>query len=86
MFVEDTPVRPPPDRSSDFDLPGQREAAAAMAGPAAPATMPSAPVTAAEDARADGAGEEAMPEWWSPRPRLSVSGAYREQVSLQLGL
>ena len=88
VFVEDAPARPPPDRTSDFDLPGQREAAAAMAGPAAPAAAPvaPAPVAAAEGARADGAGEEAMPEWWSPGPRHRASGAYREQVDLRAGL
>ena len=87
VFVEDVPARPPPDRTSDFDLPGQREAAAVLAGPAAPAAAPAAPApaAAAEGARADSAGEEAMPEWWSSGPRHRASGAYREQVGLQFG-
>ncbi|KAK9845803.1 hypothetical protein WJX81_002827 [Elliptochloris bilobata] len=90
VFVEDAPARPMPDRSGDFELAGQRGAVAAAAGAAAasvpdtgssaPATGRSAPVTAGGAASTDG-GEAAMPEWWSPGPRLSVSGAYREQAA-----
>jgi len=82
--VEDVPGAPPKRaRDDDFELPGQRSAVAAagaaLAG--APGAGSGAPATA-DGARPAGEGgaEEAMPEWWSPSPRLSVSAAYREQA------
>jgi len=92
--VEDVPGAPPQRaRDDDFELPGQRSAVAAAgaalagapaAAPGAPGAGAGAPATA-DGARPAGEGgaEEAMPEWWSPSPRLSVSAAYREQARPQ---